>query len=180
MKSKLILKKYNNCYALNDYREPSKGYPLVIAHSDDKDFKYNLSKQNCDEIFGVVDVEKYVEEYAEEFKFNERIGFRDGFNKAVELNKDKVFTLEQTIEMAKILVSNPYETSGKKPQELVDAYIKSIQQPTKIEVEIVVKNSRTGKVIKSKFDLEWDEDGLCDMAVPKLDSEGCLILKRVV
>ncbi len=35
MKSKLILKKYNNCYALNDYREPSKGYPLVIAHSDD-------------------------------------------------------------------------------------------------------------------------------------------------
>jgi hypothetical protein len=46
------------------------------------------------------------------------------------------------------------------------------------EVEIVMKNSRTGKIIKSESDLEWDEDGVCDRAVPKLNSEGCLILKK--
>jgi hypothetical protein len=51
---------------------------------------------------------------------------------------------------------------------------------TEIEVEIVMKNSRTGKIIKSESDLTWNEDGLCDRAVPKLDSDGCLILIKKI
>jgi hypothetical protein len=42
-----------------------------------------------------------------------------------------------------------------------------------------MRNSRTGNIVKHDSDLEWDEDGLCDRAIPKLDSEGCLILKKI-
>ena len=60
-----------------------------------------------------------------------------------------------------------------------DQYLESIQQPTEIDVEIEMRNSRTGNIVKHDSDLEWDEDGLCDRAIPKLDSEGCLILKKI-
>jgi hypothetical protein len=50
---------------------------------------------------------------------------------------------------------------------------------TEIEVEIEMRNSRTGNIVKHDSDLEWDEDGLCDRAIPKLDSTGCLILKKI-
>jgi hypothetical protein len=60
MKGKLI--KCNHFYALQIDND-------IIAVSLDKEteshtvnYKYSLSKQNCDEIFGVVDVEKLAEE----------------------------------------------------------------------------------------------------------------------
>ena len=43
----------------------------------------------------------------------------------------------------------------------------------------VTKSDRTGNIVKHDSDLEWDEDGLCDRAIPKLDSSGCLILKKI-
>ncbi len=43
-----------------------------------------------------------------------------------------------------------------------------------------MRNSRTGNIVKHDSDLEWDEDGLCDRAIPKLDSEGCLILTKKI
>jgi len=104
-----------------------------------------LSKQNCDEICGVIDVEKLAKnEYLDGYDNTEicRIAFMDGFKKAMEL----------------------YE----------------ILHPTEIEVEIILKNSRTGNIVKHDSDLEWDEDGLCDRAIPKLDSSGCLILTKKI
>jgi len=47
-----------------------------------------------------------------------------------------------------------------------------------IEVVIEMVNNRTGKIINSDFDLDSDENGLCDIAIPKLDENDCLILKR--
>jgi hypothetical protein len=140
----------------------------------------NLSKQNCDEIFGIIDVELMADFYGAsvkgslDFKFGANKGFEDGFNKAMELNKDKVFTLEDIRKTYYV----GYE-DGKSGATFFQQLIQSLQQPTEIEVEIVMKNSRTGKIIKSESDLEWDEDGLCDRAVPKLNSEGCLILKKI-
>ena len=140
--------------------------------------KYKLSKQNCDEIFGAVDVEKLAEEYDPNYAITDisnGFHFIEGFNKAMELNKDKVFTLGQLItamDMARVMVDGKYANSGE--------YIYNfIQQPTEIEVEIIMRNSRTGNIVKHDSDLEWDEDGLCDRAIPKLDSEGCLILKKI-
>jgi hypothetical protein len=179
MKVKLILKRYNDCYALNDYREPSKGYPLVIAHSGDEHFRYKLSKQNCDEIFGVVDVEKLADEYANvNGDYDEHyghIGFKSGFNKAMELNKDKVFTLEvvhaafgQGWERSKA------EKNGAEFYSERTRFLKYIQQPTEIEVEMEMQClDPTCDGINRK--------GICIPGdKPKLDPEGCLILKRVV
>ena len=106
----------------------------------------NLSKQNCDELFGVVDVEKLGDEHALEiytkneddivFYENRQRNFIEGFHKAMELNKDKVFGVKEVVELCKILLSNPFEKCGKTYQELTDNYIQSLQQPTEIEVEI--------------------------------------------
>ena len=99
--------------------------------------KYKLSKQNCDEIFGVVDVEKLAKQFTIDESYGEISGdlfkgYIYGFNKAMELNKDKVFALEQMREAIKqtrhgMLYNKEYE----------DEFIQSLQQPTEIEVEII-------------------------------------------
>ena len=74
---------------------------IVIATSYDG----KLSKQNCDEIFGVIDVEKLADEYIvikpkhREHEHNLAVSaYIEGFNKAMELNKDKLFTLEEVMQ----------------------------------------------------------------------------------
>ena len=174
MKAKLILKRYNDCYALNDYGEPSKGYPLVIAHSDDENFRYKLSKQNCDQIFGVVNVEKLADSIFEKESSNMlhpqhqmRNTFILGFNKAMELNKDKVFT-EEDVRKAYIYGVSNCHSFGHSAIDYTDKCIQSLQQPTEIEVEIEMEKTRVkmpGIMVFTKS--------------PKLDSEGCLILKKI-
>jgi hypothetical protein len=43
---------------------------------------------------------------------------------AKEMEKEKI--IKHSLELAKILISNPYETSGKMPTELIDSYINKI------------------------------------------------------
>jgi hypothetical protein len=91
-----------------------------------------LSKQNCDEIFGIVDVEMLLTDYIMRRKFQninkkQQKMYKEGFNKAMEL-----------------------------------------YQPTEIEVEV--------EMDRIPADLApdgWD-------VFPKLDAEGCLILKKVL
>ena len=125
----------------------------------------NLSKQNCDEIFGVVDVDKLAfyefpngninGETSIEQKIRQS-AFKVGFNKAMELNKDKLFTLEQ--------MSVAYNTnrSGTLFEQLINSFG---GQPTEIEVEIV---------------MDICGDKVHAVPDPKIDENGCLILKRVV
>jgi hypothetical protein len=190
MKAKLIKTDKDNYTLFDEKGIPIGATPNVLSNNTFS----KLSKQNCDELFGVVDVEKLAEEevkqeyydwggavFNEDYLNSKRLHFIEGFNKAMELNKDKVFTLEQAVEMAKILVSNPYEKSGKTAQELVDAYIKSLQQPTEIEVEIVMeKVVDETKVIGAVKGVKGSGDKITTYkSVPKLDSEGCLILKQI-
>jgi hypothetical protein len=178
MKAKLIKNREEYVLSLD------KGtYKEVIGHSFDAG-KHMLSKQNCEEEFakamGVVDVEKLAMDWRESTDYNDADSYSYilGFNKAMELNKDKVFTLEDM----KRAFSRGKDLTAEERFKFTEweAFTKLVDsiQPTEIEVEIVMKNSRTGKIIKSESDLEWDEDGVCDRAVPKLNSEGCLILKK--
>ena len=124
-----------------------------------------LSIQNCNEIFGVVDVEKLAEEnypsgddWSNEQSLFRKLAFINGFNKAMELNKDKLFTLSD--------ISYAIAFSGKmKPSQIVKNLL---EQPTEIEVEIVID-----KIPADLAPGGWD-------VFPKLDKEGCLILKRVI
>jgi len=138
---------------------------VIIASTSIKKGISSLSKQNCDELFGAVDVDKLADDYFKGTNENavlwRRIDFKDGFNKAIELNKDKLFTLENIEEAFAYgqlnQVHNQKYFSGSK------TYIQSLQQPTEINVEIV---------------MDICGDKVYAVPEPKLDSEGCLILKR--
>ena len=146
-----------------------------------------LSKQNCDEIFGVVDVEMLAEaRHPNEVGYavsdsNFRIGelqdaYIEGFNKAMELNKDKVFTKQDMFDLYTHIVKNGI-ISGVEANE----YIKSLQQPTEIEVEIVTeKVVDETKVIGGVKGVKGSGHKITTYkSIPKLDSSGNLILKKI-
>jgi len=171
MKAKLI--KDEDGYSLFTREENSTNREF-IASTSGMYVDYKLSKQNCDEIFGVVDVEKLADEYFSDKPENvsERIGFKVGFIAAMALNKDKLFTLEDMIRMSEfvkiITQTEPHITIKK----LVSSYVQSLQQPTEIDVEIVMEE-------KSYSYLVTIGEVKTTRLEPKLDSEGCLILKNI-
>jgi hypothetical protein len=143
------------------FKEDKTGFRLQVCNK--------LSKQNCDEIFGVVDVEKLAEEYGSKFAHSYYPeDFIAGFNKAMELNKDKVFTVEQIIEAfeAGRKRGMDWELGENNTHPICSEFIQSLQQPTEIEVEIEMwfHGTRHKKG-------EW---------IPKLDSEGCLVLTKKI
>jgi len=172
MKAKLIKTVVN--YLLED----SKG--VVIGSTSTKEIN-KLSKQNCDEIFGVVDVEKLAEDFAKNNSIyptaqdDTEYGFKYGFKKAMEFNKDKVFTLEDMRKAIEMSSDIKYVTFS------IDEIIQSLQQPTEIEVMIVMKKVvDETKVIGAVKGIKGSGDKITTYkSVPKLDSEGCLILKKI-
>ena len=141
---------------------------------------YKLSKQNCDEIFGVIDVEKLADTICirttESFAIREV--WKDGFNKAMELNKDKQFTLEDVLnaymegtndgtqfESLMDYDSEDFDDAHEFAKQAEREFIQSLQQPTEIEVEIEM---RTASLVYKT-----------DEVLPKLDANGCLILKKI-
>jgi hypothetical protein len=134
-----------------------------------------LSKANCDSLFGIVDVEKLADDMHESYPdwappvehYDYSRGVVDGFNKAMELNKDKVFTIE---DCKKLMKSASYGWFEKD----FDKHIQSLQQPTEIEVEVVMQ------CIDPNCD-GVNKKGVCIPGnKPKLDENGCLILKKVM
>ena len=159
MKGKLI-KDHDEYMLINDER-------FVIATTDEsmlevKD-KMKLSKQNCDEIFGVVDVvykqvrngfDGVIDSFTEAFA-------KECINKAMELNKDKLFTKEDGRKAYFDGYNDKEENKFFNPS-------KSLQQPTEIEVEVTKSDD-----IKS-VEKDWYKIG-----EPKLDEKKCLILKKI-
>ncbi len=168
----------------------------MIASDDldmQKDYQIGkLSKQNCDEIFGVVDVDKLAEESKNEYvkrfnnisKYDYMNGFEVGFNKALELNKDKLFTLKQLLKA--ILWGHDKSTEGVYISRLpYDEFIQSLQQPNEIAVEIEME---TVLIDQCNCECHKPESNVIHFMAccnpkrieqPKLDSNGCLILKKL-
>jgi hypothetical protein len=168
IKGKLI--KTGGDYLLRDMG----GDVLAITNGTTEGIK--LSKQNCDEIFGVIDVEKLATGYDLYEKINfvgQTRAYKAGFQKAIELNKDKLFTLEDMI--------NCWNKALKFQvlRQTFGEYIQSIQQPTEMDVEIEMeKVDYETKVIGAVKGVKGSGDKITTYkTVPKLDSEGCLILK---
>ena len=134
---------------------------------------YKLSKQNCDEIFGVVDVEKLFNEVDETIDFREfcSTSFKLGFNKAMELNKDKQFTLgdmKRAFNCGRDLESiDRFED-----WRTFTHFINSLE-PTEIEVEVEMESMNIDEI------REQGKGFLnANTKKPKLDENGCLILKK--
>ena len=175
----MILKKLGTEYKL--YGEDAS----CIATTQESPHK-RLSKKNCDEMFGVIDVDdlayKHRRVYQDSFEgmnecimkdaMHQQVGFVAGFNKAMELNKDKLFTVE---DIRKAYATGYGRSSaeikgGVQPFLAEQELIQSLQQPTEIEVEIVMECC--GKVYSQHC------DGTCEHVKPLLDENGCLILKK--
>jgi hypothetical protein len=124
----------------------------------------NLSKQNCDSLFGVVDVEKLAEKLSPNSSWKH--GFIKGFNKAMELNKNKVFTLEDMRKGIQFGEDNTDMDSFDTviSDKEVNEFIQSLQQPTEIDVVIEDKIALDGHTILGY----------------ELDENGRLILKRKI
>jgi hypothetical protein len=167
MKAKLIkhilVKADEGKYFL--FKEDEKGFRIQVCKK--------LSKQNCDEIFGVVDVEKLAEECSIDWEGEvmEHIVsiYKEGFNKAMELNKDKVFNLsdmKRAFNCGRDLESIDRFEEWRTFTHFIDSL-----QPTEIEVEIETET----KVYEFISNGEFESFEI----IPKLDSNRCLILKKI-
>jgi hypothetical protein len=145
-----------------------------------KGITYKLSLKNCDEIFGVVDVEKLAYDFSWNHQSDPNYGdtihiFKEGFNKKAEIDKDKVFTLEDMM--------NCWNKALKfqEHKETLGEYIQSFQQPTEIEVMIEMgKVVDETKVIGAVKSVKGSGHKITTYkSVPKLDSSGQLILKKI-
>jgi hypothetical protein len=141
-----------------------------------------LSKQNCDEIFGVVDVEKLAEDFVCDIFGEDKkeidlsnalvICFIKGFKKAMGLNKDKLFT-EDDLRLA-MHFGKFGEVNG---QTTTIGFIQSLQQPTEIEVEMIYDRDCYSSAGPCD-ELTMSQCIMCTPVYPLKDENGCLILKR--
>lgn len=160
------LRKLNNGY----YSLYDSDGDIVASNNPDTPCSKKLSKENCDEIFGVINVEKLADEYIvikpkhREHEHNLAVSaYIEGFNKAMEFNKDKLFTVEDV--KKGIYMSNHVKYAAFS----IDEIIQSLQQPTEIDVEIET----------IQYGLGNDEDGRPVFETRNLlDENGCLILKK--
>lgn len=148
---------------------------------------YKVSKQNCDEMFGVIDVEKLAQDYAKsqcedlhdelgktgaEWGWETALDFKNGFKKARELSQDKQFTLEDM----KMAIELARETARR--DEFLHSENSIIQQISeqakKIDVEIEMEEY-VKYVPKIPGNTVYPDRGV----KPKLDENGCLRLKKL-
>jgi hypothetical protein len=155
---------------------------IIIATSYDG----KLSKQNCDEIFGIIDVELMADFYGAsvkgslDFKFGANKGFEDGFNKAMGLNKDKLFTVEDMQKLMYATIDLLEQDEGV-PLKFFKEFLQSLQQPTEIDVEIEIEY--IGECNGNNGDGCFQDSPVhncgCFQRISKLDSNRCLILKKI-
>jgi hypothetical protein len=141
-----------------------------------------LSLKNCQAIENGYDLDELTDEHydihikrghTEEDSLQRKIDFILGFQKALELNNTKLYTLEDMMNCwNKALTFQDHK-------ETLGEYIQSLQQNEwDVEVEMICPHPEDTYVCGIRYGC--DEDG-CNHPnqVAYLDSDGCLILKRL-
>lgn len=166
----------------------------MIASSD-SDFQNDyevmkLSKQNCDEIFGVVNIDKLAKKEAEKLHDKDKhddwdiynsLIYEDtqlikiGFNKAIELNEKTFKKLDEKLDS---MVQAAQQLFKKEAIEVVEMFVENlkvniqkIQQPKEIEVEIEMV-----KEVGTKLHDDGREFFMVEGTLPKLDANDCVVL----
>ena len=126
-----------------------------------------LSKENCDDLFEVIDVEKVIEQTkqtSEDSRISSYESFKIGFNIAMDLNKDKLFTVEDVKKA--IVLSMTYNDN---------TVIKLLQRQSielEVEIEMLPYSSELTESEVRGFEEHAPNSGY------KLDGNGCLILRK--
>jgi hypothetical protein len=176
MKTKLIKNYSGFDYFLADENGSA------IATSDNG----KLSKQNCDEIFGVVDVERLAENIVTSHPNFKSEGFSDyqngklngiieGFNKAMELMGDKKFSDKDIRKAIQLSQSGSFkcEANGIDKKCSCTNEIHCQYKHFISESEIIQSLQQT------EWDVEVQVDNILTFGNPILDADGCLILKKI-
>ena len=133
--------------------------------------RYKLSLKNCQAIELGYDLDELAKVFHEQHKFASShiadiTSFKLGFQKALELMCDKIFTLD---DMHTVFIMGREGMEDK-----MNRYVTRIHEPTEWDVEIVMEPYHDGDFIGDGkthvFEAKWK---------PTLDSDGCLILKRI-
>ena len=157
------------------------GHPL-------KSINQSLSLKNCQSIENGYDLDEMADEYIivkpkyREYEHNLSVSaYKAGFNKAIEILGDKKFS-ESNLRIGYNLLLNLEKEKDElsevfidRQYRYIDSIIKSLQQ-TEWDVEIEMENSLCNGYKNQPdnifgFIAEYK-------SVPKLDEDGCLILKR--
>lgn len=128
-----------------------------------------LSTNNCEAVFNGYDLD----ELAKYFSYNQsnedsqedfaEFSYKEGFKKALEIREDKKFTLGELLSFADHVKGYNESTYSRHSQEILEEWL-SENSVNKLKVEIVTEESEQagGNV--------WHK--------PKLDANGCIILRR--
>ncbi len=152
-----------------------------ILHVNNKPFAYkNLSLKNCEAIANGYDLMKLAEENSHKYydvkttdwhcNYN---GFFSGFQKALEILGDKKFSEDQMKRIyEKGYSSGRSELNSRESDKIKYDYIQSLQQT---EWDVIIE-------MEPYHDGDFINDGKTHIIEAKLryrlDSDGCLILKR--
>jgi hypothetical protein len=139
-----------------------------------------LSVKNCIEIKNGYDLDKLAEDFAKHHSIyptaqdDTEYGFKNGFNKAMEMNKDKVFTLSD-MKRAFNCGRDLESIDRFEDWRTFTHFINSLQQ-IEIDVEIKMEPCFYDQSLGG-FSTSYTEDKPKEQ--PKLDKDGCLILKKI-
>ena len=185
MRAKLI--KVEDGYELltQGFLKGSTNHELIDSlNIEEGNIRYKISLKNCQAIERGYDLDELAKDGVKNFTEDHidrpiaRMNFKKGFQKAVELMGDKKFSEEdvrKAIDIARNGSMQEQHNGYGRPTELrfvldnlsSDEIIQSLQQ-TEWEVEIVTFTEDDLKSVSE----DWGKLGK-----PKLDTDGCLILK---
>ena len=171
MKGKLIKTDVN--FLLED----DKG--VVIASTSLNKEGLSLSQKNCQAIERGYDLDELAMGYDlyENINFvGQMRAFKAGFQKALELMGDKKFSSGQLLNAMDLVWQwmNGEDYGCKTLTEVQDKHIQSLQQ-TEWDVEVVMECV----IGCQNLILNGENSVCCGDKKPKLDADGCLILKRI-
>jgi hypothetical protein len=184
MKAKLIKEDDEYVLYTQGFFKGSTNHSLIEQlNVEEGNIRYKLSKQNCDEIFGVVDViDVTYKQVRKEFdgiidSFTEAFA-KQCINKAIELNKDKVFNEKSILGFGQYVWR--YGGGERSMRQLFDDF--KHPERTKIEVEIEMeKVVDETKIVGSVKEVKGSGDKITTYkTIPKIDSTGCLILTKKI
>jgi hypothetical protein len=138
-----------------------------------------LSLKNCLKVVNNYDLDEMATEYAEKRKELDipyanglYYGFLEGFQKALELMGDKKYS-EEDVRNAYFNGEKDSYVKGGQTKEMQNEFIQSLKQ-TEWDVEIEMRS-------KDIDELRESGEGFLNnknLYIPKLDEDGCLIIKR--
>jgi hypothetical protein len=182
MKGKLIKKEKGFALVSEDKTQP-------IGSSISQNIGHKLSIKNCEAIERGYDLDELADDYAEYMNDDDGtsgVDFEAGFQKALEILGDKKFNQNDVLDVVNHVLHEMVLFEGFDKQYLfpesvyheVTTKCQSIQQ-NEWDVEIVME--------EMPYSSELSEEEIKNLEVfvpqnftrPKLDSEGCLILKRI-